>query len=311
MSVEVSAPAKIILFGEHAVVYDQPAIAVPISNLRATATIDAHSSPASALRIVAEDLDQITTVVSASSNDALGFMARMVLDQLALEPPPITVRLHSDIPIASGLGSGAAIATALGRALCAASDYPLTNEQLNVVVYEIEKHHHGTPSGIDNTVIVYEQPVYFRRSSPIERLTIAEPFHIVVADTGQRAPTKVAVSDVRQLYTHNPAQVQGVIDQIGKITRAARRHIEDGRPEYLGGLMNENHQLLQKLTVSSPELDRLVQAANEASALGAKLSGGGRGGNMIALVKQDTVTAVTSALYQAGATRVFDTVVQT
>lgn len=302
----MSAPAKIILFGEHAVVYGQPAIAIPVSSVRAYATVQ----PGQGLCIHAADLNETLTVdLESELEHALAVMAQLVLKQLNTAPPNLTITLRSEIPLASGLGSGAAVATALGRALSTELGQPLDNATLNGLVYEVEKLHHGTPSGIDNTVIVYEQPVYFVRQQPIETLAIGAPITLLIGDTGISASTRLAVGDVRKLFEASPASTQHVLDRIGTIVQAARIAIEAGHIDALGDLMRENHELLQRLTVSSPELDQLVAAALDAGALGAKLSGGGRGGNMIALVTPTTANQVHAALLQAGAARVIMTTV--
>lgn len=305
-----SAPAKIILFGEHAVVYHQPAIAVPIADLCATARATPNEPTGQGLRIVAADLGiTIEVANNLSADKPLVEALQIILDALDAPPPDITIHLRSDIPVASGLGSGAAISAVLGRVLSAAVRHPFTSDKLNQVVYQTEKVHHGTPSGIDNTVVVYEQPVYFVRDQPIKRIQIAQPFHLVIADTGIHAPTRIAVGDVRQLYEADPRQINPILESIGHIAGEARTAIENGHTEALGPLMNQNHALLQRLTVSSPELDNLITAAIGAGALGAKLSGGGRGGNMIALVTPETTAAVEQALKETGASRVFLTVV--
>lgn len=306
MNIQTSAPAKIILVGEHAVVYGKPAIAVPVSSLRAYANGEPSSE---GLRILSADLNEMIPVdINAEAIDnALALTARLALHKLAASPPNVTIRLHSDIPIASGLGSGAAVSTALARALCAALDTPLTNEELNALIYEVEKVYHGTPSGIDNTVIVYERPVYFVRGQPIETLTVGGEFRLIVADTGKSASTRVAVEGVRALYNAEPDTVRAILDEIGALVTAARGCIEGGQAFELGRLMSRNHTLLQQLTVSSPELDRLVAAALEAGAPGAKLSGGGRGGNMIALVSPEDEERLKEALRKAGAARTFTT----
>ena len=304
-----SAPAKVILFGEHAVVYEQPAIAVPVSSLRASATYEPATH---GLTIHAIDLNKVLPVDVGDEvvDDALIATARKVLEQLHSPPPKANVKLQSTIPMASGLGSGAAISTALARTLIAALDKTTSQEALNDIVYEIEKIHHGTPSGIDNTVIVYEKPVYFIRNQPIETLAIGKPFTLIIGDTGQGALTKVAVGDVRKLVEADPVKMQPVLDEIGSISQQARAAIESGEITALGPLMLRNHTLLQQLTVSSPELDTLVQAAMDAGAIGAKLSGGGRGGNMIALVQPETSEKVQQALLKAGAVRAFITTVE-
>jgi mevalonate kinase len=303
-----SAPAKIILFGEHAVVYGQPAIAIPVPALRAYAEV--KPAPAGqGLRIHALDTDQDVSVsLLAQVDDALTHMAQLVLKHFNMSPPDITIELRSRIPIASGLGSGAAVSAALARALAGAGGQALATDTLNDLVYELEKRHHGTPSGIDNTVIVYEQPVYFVRNQPIERLDVAGVWHFVIGDTGQASLTKAAVAAVRALYDQDQPHIQPVLDKIGEVTSEARRALQTGDAASVGRLMAENHSLLQQLNVSSEQLDRLVAAAGDAGALGAKMSGGGRGGNMIALVSSRTRTRVAEALRAAGAVHVYETV---
>jgi mevalonate kinase len=302
---EASASAKIILVGEHAVVYGQPAIAVPVSDLRAFASVEANDS--GVLRIVSAELDIPVNIDTEAVDNALALTARLVLTTLKAAPPSATVYIRSDIPVASGLGSGAAVSTALARALCAALDAEMDEATLNSLIYEVEKIHHGTPSGIDNTVIVYERPVYFVRGQAIETLTRATPFTLLIGDTGKSASTRTAVAGVREFFEREPETVQPMLDEVGTLVRSARAALEAGDLLALGALMTRNHVLLQQLTVSSPELDALVDAALEAGALGAKLSGGGRGGNMIALVTAEQVTQVTLALREAGAVRVFAT----
>src|SRR5262249_36877610 len=156
-------------------------------------------------------------------------------------------------------------------------------------------------SGIDNTVVTYAKPVYFVRGQPMEIFKVGEPFTIVIADTGIPAPTKESVANVRKLWETDQKHWEKVFDEVGEISFVARRVIEEGWVKMLGTLMDENHTLLQHMTVSSPQLDRLVEAARKAGALGAKLSGGGRGGNMIALVEPETAESVLASLKEAGA----------
>jgi mevalonate kinase len=307
-----SAPAKIILCGEHAVVYGQPAIAVPVSSLRVTAQVAANPAGEQGLHLVAtETMERV--ILSANPpypEHPLSLAAALALAHWRLDTPDLTITLKSTIPIASGLGSGAAISTAVIRALSLALNRPIETAALNELVYETEKLHHGTPSGIDNTVIAYEQPVFFVRGTPIKQLSIGAPLHILIGDTGQTALTRVAVGDVRQLYEADTARIQPILDAIGVLVRQSRRAIETGDTATLGALMKQNHSYLQQLTVSSSELDALVTAAQCAGALGAKLSGGGRGGNMIALVMPETADDVQGALLAAGAVRVFRTTLQ-
>ncbi|MBC6934257.1 MAG: mevalonate kinase [Chloroflexi bacterium] len=309
-----SAPAKVILCGEHAVVYNQPAIAIPVSDLRVTVRIQRHQSGAPGLRLIAGDLERflpsnVSFHEEQAVTDALELTVRLVLETLKCSLPGLTATIESQIPVASGLGSGAAVSAALGRALSAALGNPLDNPTLNTIVYEVEKIHHGTPSGIDNTVIVYEQPIFFVRNHPIQTFTAAAPFTLLIADTGRGALTKVAVGDVRRLYETEPERIKPILSAIGDLVTLARGAIENGDLTRLGALMTQNHAYLQQLTVSSDELDQLVRAALDAGALGAKLSGGGRGGNMIALVMPENKSAVRAALVRSGAKYVYETLV--
>jgi len=306
------APGKVILFGEHAVVYGRPAIAVPVSQVRARAVVTAEPRrPSGALRIQAPDVDLDATLDDLPSDQPLASTVRGVLAALGItRPPACTLRITSTIPVASGLGSGAAVTIALMRALAAFLGQPLPDERISDLAYEVEKLYHGMPSGIDNTVITYAVPVFFIRGQPIQRLRVGAPFTLVIGDTGVSSPTALAVSEVRSQWQANPSAYESLFDAMGSIARSARQAIETGQPQSLGPWMDENHDLLRQLGVSSPELDRLVEAARAASALGAKLSGGGRGGNMIALVEPLAAQAVAAALLSHGAARAIITTVK-
>ncbi len=301
--VSASAPAKIILFGEHAVVYNQPAIAIPISSLRAKAHV--CDGQTTGMRIIAKDL--FTIIDDTQSDHPLWQLCQQVLSYFEIKAPAIDIEIRSTIPMASGLGSGAAVSTALGKALAQVIDADMPNNLLNRFIYAIEEIYHGTPSGIDNTVIVYEKPIYFIREKLIEFLEVSSVFHFIIADTGIPALTKPAVADVRTLTIENPESTHQIIEEIGLLTESARDCLATGAKDTLGKLMTKNHKLLQRLTVSSKELDDLVNIALDTGALGAKLSGGGRGGNMIALVDQTSHDAVADALRKCGATNVFST----
>lgn len=299
-SAPASASGKVILFGEHAVVYGRPAIAVPVATVRATAVVE-PASCGSGLTLVAADLGRSFRLSTAPADEALAAAVRLLLDHLSASPPDAVLTVHSTIPIASGLGSGAAVSTAVMRALASFLDQTLTPAEIGDLVFEIEKIHHGTPSGIDNTVIAYEQPVYFVRGHPPARLTVGAPFTLLIADTGIPTSTKRVVARVRQAWQHEPARYEALFDQIGHIAEEARRAIETGQVDTLGPLMDENHELLIEVGVSSAKLDQLVGAARAAGALGAKLSGAGWGGNTIALVEEGTADEVSEALRDAGA----------
>lgn len=296
------APGKIILFGEHAVVYGRAAIAAPIRQRQARAEI----YPADHCLLRAVDLARTIDVARAPADDPFALIVRLVCAEIGRPLPPWRIVVRSEIPIASGLGSGAAIAAAIARALLAAFRAELPLARLNALVYEVEKLHHGTPSGIDNTVVVYDRPVWFVQGQPPQPFAVGEPLRLLIADTGIASPTKVTVGDVRQGWLADPNRYETLFGRIHDIAEAARIAIEQGDVAALGPLMDTNQTLLADLGVSSPELERLCSAAREAGALGAKLSGGGRGGNMLALVEPEKRSGVRQALEQAGASRVME-----
>jgi mevalonate kinase len=306
-----SAPGKVILFGEHAVVYGRPAIAAPVAQVRARAILnaDVRGAPGT-MRIQAPDIGLDASLADLSADQPLAAAVHAVLAALKISRlPACTLRITSTIPVASGLGSGAAVSVATIRALSAFLGFSLPDEKVSELAFEVEKLHHGTPSGIDNTVITYAMPVYFVGGQPIETLRVARQFTIVIGDTGVSSPTGIAVGDVRHAWQEDRVRYESLFDSTGQIARQARLAIESGHPEALGPLMDANHEQLQDIGVSSIELDHLVSAARQAGALGAKLSGGGRGGNMIALSTQENASSIAQALVDAGAKRTIATIV--
>ena len=299
---KASAPGKIILFGEHAVVYGRPALAVPVTQVHVDAEVS--DSLRAGIWIHAPIIDLHAELNSLPPDHAIASVILKVIQHFGISPlPNLEVNISSTIPVAAGLGSGAAVSVALIRALSAFLSQPFSDEEVNSLAYEIEKIHHGTPSGIDNTVITYGKPVYFMKDKPVEIFKVGRPFTIVIGDTGIAAPTKESVGDVRRLWIRDQFTVENIFNEIAQIALIGRRSIESGGTEMLGELMDHNHEYLQQLTVSSPELDSLVEAARKAGALGAKMSGGGRGGNMIALVDPARAESVAAALISAGAKR--------
>jgi mevalonate kinase len=302
------APGKAILFGEHAVVYGRPAIAVPVSQVAATAEVSAlaHGDPGD-VWIEAPDIHASVRLSQAAADDPLALIVRLTLEALApVKAPALRLVVHSTVPMAAGLGSGAAMSVAIVRALSAHLGRSLPLERQSELAFEVEKLHHGTPSGIDNTVVTFAQPVYYQRGLPPARLTISAPFHLVLGDTGRASPTSVAVGRVRESWQANRKELEATFDSIASLVEKAREAIATDTAA-IGPLMDQNQTWLERLGVSSPELDRLIAAARRAGAAGAKLSGAGMGGNMIACVAASDSPAVEAALRAAGAVRTIAT----
>jgi len=300
-----TAPGKAILFGEHAVVYGRPAIAVPITEVQAR--VEVEDAPAgSGVTIVARDLGRRIDLERVEPTDreamALAQTVWNTLERLGRPSrPDLHITIASTVPIGRGLGSGAAVATALVRALVAHLGGYLTSRDVSDLVYKTEVLHHGTPSGIDNTVIAFGKPVYFVKGGRDEVFWPRRPFWLVIGDTGVFSSTREVVGDVRRAWEADPTAYEAHFDAIAAIVEQARQVILEGNLRTLGRLMEANQRELQAIGVSSPELEALIGAARQAGALGAKLSGAGRGGNMIALVEEGARDRVRLALMAAGA----------
>ncbi len=287
-------------------VYGRPAIAVPVRGLRTIARVTPLTT-GHGLRLMAHDLHEQVWLRDAPEDHPLGKAARLVLEHLNATEPNAELHITSTLPIAAGLGSGAAVAVATIRALARFLGRELPAEEVSALAYEVEKLHHGTPSGIDNSVVAWEQPIYFVKGQPPHPFRLTGTLHLLIADCGKRSATKQAVAEVRRHWQNSPDEFEAYFDAIAQITRKARQALAQGDRAALGDLLTRNHAILQKLGVSLPILDDLVTAARSAGALGAKLTGGGLGGNMIALVTPATQEAVRQALRDAGAVRVWVT----
>lgn len=255
------AIGKIILFGEHAVVYGFPGIAIPVK--------DVH------IKVNMEHADSFSYITDRDlykqEKSRLDELLDFIFLNLNIPKKDIRVFIESTIPIAAGLGSSAALSVALIRAVSKYFKLALDDERINKLAFECEKFFHGTPSGIDNTVITYEKPVYFQRGD-IEFINLNKPIKLVIANTGIKADTKQVVSEVRERYMVNKEKYSKIFDEIGKITVSARASLEEGDLKKIGDLMSKNHMLLKELEVSSSQLDKLVKIAITAGAYGAKIS---------------------------------------
>ncbi|MFH2040336.1 MAG: mevalonate kinase [Chloroflexota bacterium] len=313
-----SALGKIILFGEHAVVYGRPALAIPV--LQVGVTVDIQPGDPNPLQphpittenqnwlerihITAPEIARSGSLSSYASKepDPIALTIQNVLNTLGIDSAPtMHIMISSSIPVASGLGSGTAVSVALIRALAASLGKTITDDVVNHLAFETEKLYHGTPSGIDNTVITYGKPVYYIKNMPPEYISVGSPITLVIADSGIAATTRESVGDVRKLWQADPDRMEKIFSSIESIVVQARKAIQAGNIVHLGQLMDQNHALLKEMTVSSPALNRLTKVALSSGAMGAKLSGGGRGGNMIALVRPETAATIAAALCEAGA----------
>lgn len=299
--------AKFILMGEHSVVYGRPAIALPLPSLAMDVEILASSGPA---RIASTLFSGALTDAPA---DLAGPVAAIDAASRAFGVPlnDVIVAIESTIPAERGLGSSAATAGAIVHAFAAAAGRRLDDSEHFDLVQVAERVAHGTPSGLDAVATNSRVPVLFR-GGEAQSLPMSLDATFVIADTGVRGRTRDSVASVRAQLARRPEWTEARIDRLGVLADGAVGDLRDGVGDRLGQRMGEAHAILTELGVSSEELDALVDAAASAGALGAKLTGGGRGGCIVALVDSPVhAVRVTDALIAAGAhgTWTYDTMV--
>ena len=308
-STSASAPAKIILVGEHAVVYNRPAIAVPVNAVRAKVSVHPLiGQPSGIIHITAPEIHLDSVLLDLDVQHPIRAIIELTLSTLEIQQQPaLGMKIVSTIPSAAGMGSSAAVSVAVVRGLTNFLGHPLPMDIVSALAYEVEKIHHGTPSGIDNTVIAYNQPIYFCKGKPVELIQLSTALTLVIADSGMAASTSAMVDGVHSRWQADAPACERLFDQIGALADLGRKALESGEHDILGKLMTENHAHLVSLGVSTPELNQLVSAALSAGAFGAKLTGSGGGGNMVALVEPHLTLDVEQALISAGAKRVITT----
>jgi mevalonate kinase len=299
-----TAPGKIILCGEHAVVYGRPALAIPVLQVNAKAALSKlPNEENNRILIHAPDIQFTHWMEEIDPDHPLRKVIQRTLEMIRVHTfPAQRLEIRSTIPIASGMGSSAAISIAIIRAISRHFNSPLPPEKQSQIAFEIEKRYHGTPSGIDNTTIAFEKPVYFVQGNQPLPFEIGARFYLIIANSGIMSSTSEAVGKVREGWLKDKVFYENLFDQIGIISESARHAIKAGQIDVLGSLLNQNQELLQAIGVSTPQLEKLVQTARKNGASGAKLSGAGLGGNVIALAIKETSEEVLVALQEAGAT---------
>lgn len=278
-----TAQSKLILVGEHAVVHGQPAIAIPFPLVGVESVVE-HVPGAIKLdstfyhgpiESAPESLSGVVHCITAT------------LETLDLPNRDLLIRINSSIPPGKGLGSSASVAIAVIKSLFKYAEVPYTEKDLLRLANVAETHAHGSPSGIDPLTITSECPVWFEKDHPFDFIKPKEDFYFIVADSGRMADTKSAIESVTELLKLAPKKIQENIERIGEITHQARYAIEKVGKNLLGQLLNEAQKELESLGVSDAGLNRLIYFALQEGALGAKLTGGGNGGCIVALAQNE------------------------
>jgi mevalonate kinase len=300
-----TAPGKTILFGEHAVVYGQPAIAVPVTERQAKVKIfPLIGSQTDQIQFIAPQIQFEKNYIDLDKHHPFRIALEQVKNFLDISHyPACKIHLSSTIPISSGLGSSAAISVSLINALFSFVGYRASESLLSELAYKVEIEFHGTPSGIDNTVVAYRKPVYFQKGKDIEFINPGGNFTIIIADSGVSGNTKVAVAGVRERWLNNTILFEEYFQKIGEIASHAKMALENGEQTILGNLMNANQELLRKIGVSHPSLENLIDISMKHGGLGAKLCSGGLGGNIIILTDVEKADILSELLLGNGASQ--------
>ncbi len=268
------APGKVILLGEHGVVYGQPALAAPISR-----GVRAWAVPAKKCSL---ELPSSLKAEHAKTLQRAFERAAKVTGH-----PKVLVTLESDLPLSMGLGSSGALSIAVSRALLEAKTAkPVRQPQLEKVAFEMEKAFHGTPSGVDHTTSARNEMILFRRGS-VQAVRAPIPVRVLVAIVGERPPTKQTVLALRERQARWPKRYARLFREIGTVAGEGAAAVRSGDLEALGDLMNVNQGLLNAVGLSSEGLEAMVNRLRRLGALGAKLTGaGGDGGAVLGLFRE-------------------------
>ncbi|HZW67248.1 MAG TPA: mevalonate kinase [Pseudogracilibacillus sp.] len=298
-----AAQSKLILVGEHAVVHGQPAIALPFPLIGAESIVERASGNV----YLDSSLYRGPMELAPKSLSGIVNTVKHTLKLLHIPYEDLLIRIRSSIPPGKGLGSSASVAIAIIKSLFEYSNEKYTKEILLQLANISETFAHGAPSGIDPLTITSQSPIWYKREEPIDHIHPNGEFHFVVADTGLMADTKSAIDTVTGLIKSTPQKVNDTMNRIGNITFQAREALEKSSKQLLGFLLDEAQKELQAIGVSDMSLNRLIHVAKQEGALGAKLTGGGNGGCIIALAKdKDHSLLLSEKLRQSGADAVWN-----
>ena len=274
---------KVILFNEHFVVYGLPAIASAIGT-KTTALVERRPGSGVELKDNRPETKGYKAEKFGQQKESLDHMLKFM--NIDTKNSAFTVALAGDLLAASGVGASAASCAAIARAFSQELSLDYSDEKVNEIAYEGEKGYHGTPSGIDNTAATFGGLIWYKRegtSHLMERMKLRKPVEIVMGNTGLVADTKLVVGGVKERKERDPERYARIFKNAEQLARDARRQLESFNLEKVGSQMDANHLLLQQIEVSCPELDTLVDLARDNGALGAKMTGTGKGGYMVAL----------------------------
>ena len=286
---------KIILIGEHAVTFGQPAIAIPFTSGKVKVLIESlEKGNYSAIQ---------SDVYDGPLYDAPDHLKSLITHFVETKhvDEPLLIKIQANLPPSRGLGSSAAVAVAFIRASYDYLELPLSDKELLENADWAERIAHGKPSGIDTKTIVTNQPVWYQKGEVEILKSLDLDGYMVVIDTGIKGSTKQAVEDVHRLCD-NDESYMNVIEHIGSLVYLASDAINHHSFDQLANIFNQCQDDLRTLTVSHDKIETLLEIGRQHGAVAGKLTGGGRGGSMLILTKEEvTAKTIVAAAEKAGA----------
>jgi mevalonate kinase len=271
------ANGKVILLGEHAVVYGVPAIAAGIER-----GVEASAERAASASLVIGERS-----ARAGDGTELSHAFGALLAALGAADAGVAVRASLEIPAGSGLGASAALGVAIARAVLAALGEVQDPARVLAGAAAWEGIYHGNPSGVDAAAAANEGCIWFERGHAPQAIALGCDLVLAIGIAGPPASTKLMVDGVARLRERRPVVVDKALEGIRALVNNARLCLEAADVIGLGSLMNYNQMLLSGLFVSSEGIERCCALARDAGALGAKLTGAGGGGAVVALCQRD------------------------
>lgn len=315
-NVMARSPGKIILLGEHAVVYDEPGIATTIGEysdvevspdedkLKIDSNLGYGEKSKEEISDIIEQIDKLRENGKIDEIREIGkkdkfipsfVVAGKIMERAGFEP--CSIEINSEVP--KNLGSSASVFSGIAAAL---SDYlglDLEKDEIGFFANEGDRIAHGNPSGIDAQTITHGGANYFQKGE-VKPLEISDNFLSVIVDSGELAKTGEAVGYVKQKRESNPEYVNSIMKELGDISRRALSPLKSGYKERVGKLMTDYYNTLRKLDISTPKLDKIVELGLDNGALGAKPTGGWQGGNCLVLVESQDAEDIIEVYREKG-----------
>jgi len=309
--IKTSAPGKLMLFGEHSVVFGHPCIVTAVDR-RLSITVEENGEEVFVLDAPDLGLRAYSKKISDLGNKNLpkevSFIETCYKLFLKKYPQKKTIHVFSKNEFKSsyGLGSSSASTVAFAKALSEFYEVPMTNDQLFDLCYATVLEVQGVASGFDIAAGIWGGTLYyitphgkFIKRKTVETINLKNlPF--IVGYTGVKADTATLVRMVQNLHSENKKTINGIFTDITLLVEQAKKTLQQQDWPHLGLLMDENQALLRRLQVSSIELENLIAASKSAGAMGAKLSGAGGGDCMLALADEDNKIAITQEIQKVG-----------